>query len=1196
MADQRNRKADDLADLGRETLVDDLVGREQWKRSKIGYLTGAGPIRQSMSTIGRTVSDAGSSWRALTKAVFRRGSDVRSVDVDDPAERFRTSMFVHGRSESDVVALQRRSHNAFYLYAVLAVVALLAGAVGHRFIASPLPIPFWISLVFRFAAVPMLGAFAFRWGYTNFIVRNRSYLSAGEYLRSGDWFPQQPAVVVKRSTGRSIAKLGLTAAIALAGLSTMPGDAFATTPSSGDGLQKAFDIFKVPGSDDLFMNLLSLVLPNVGPVPGLTGQAASGSPAHNSLSLGLMIFSGILLLVACTMIAWHTITGTVMSAQTGKVLGERWSQVWSPARVVVGLGFLMPISGGFCGAQILVLYLVAWGGSAANLIWTPYVQAIVQGAGTTAEATAVADRANFISNLPGSYDAVRQIAEREICYETLKTVYTRNGTTLSYNGLPDALTWETKTLGDRVAITGDLVMSTLNPNYWGLIDNTYARYATQQTQTINYGSICGGISVKSINDELSQATVNNTDNAGLEASVAAAYDAGRVAAVKAAQNVLRPIAQQAVKTYFPTGGGGGGASNAFMFRDGSGFQNVPDQIKAAVTAYNAEMLKAAQKALAMGSPGASGTGASSNLVQVTNGLGWASAGMYYATLARVQGVVYSRASYPASFSPNLLSPEDLTTDNQTASKALYSSSDTQPGTLFDFRTWWQRNNRSFLIDSERAENAAQAGTSTLKTSLFGELSDGASWWLIDKLLDGFKINPFNAMLSLVELGQSILSWITALGATVGILSLASMTPTGMLGSAVMGGAGKGGIIGSFFLTIGVMILTALFSAGIALAYILPMIPYLVVTFFVMSMLILVAEAMVAAPLWAFFHVRMEGQEFVEQVQRPGYMISFNLLLRPSLMILGLIMSYLVHGAMAWFVWQTFKIAAKSATAGFSVGPIGAVVYLTLYAYLNYMIAVRCFNLATQVPDRVARWFGGQGEHTDEERMTQQAAGTISSQVGQRAGQLIDAGTIGSALGVGRGRPGGGLPGPGGGPGGGGRYPQLGRQANLSDQMRDRQGGGQGSGEQDAGGQGYSGGAQGGGGSYGGGAGAGNGGGRGSSAAGGSDQAATGIGRRLTQAAGEAGRAFGAARREREGGSSGGTGGVGASRSSGAPTSAMPGYSAGGRNGMSDTGRGRSGSNSQERERARRENADPEVQNSAYDRRSDIQRSRTGLDD
>lgn len=1193
MAEQRNRREQDLADVGRETLVDDLVGRDQWKRSKIGYLTGAGPIRQSMSTIGRTVSDAGASWRKLTQAVFRRGSDVRGVDVADPAERFQASMFVHGKSEADVVALQRRSHNAFYLYAVLAVVALLAGAIGHRFVASPLPIPFWISLVFRFAAVPMLGAFAFRWGYTNYIVRNRSYLSAAEYLRSGDWFPQQPAILVKRSTGRSIAKLGLTAAIALAGLSTMPGDAFATTPSSGDGLQKAFDIFKVPGSDDLFMNLLSLVLPNVGPVPGLTGQAASGSPAHNSLSLGLMIFSGILLLVACTMIAWQTITGTVMSAQTGKVLGERWSQVWSPARVVVGLGFLMPISGGFCGAQILVLYLVAWGGSAANLIWTPYVQAIVQGAGTTAEATAVTDKANFISNLPGSYDAVRQIAEREICYETLKTVYTRNGTTLSYNGLPDALTWETKTLGDRLAITGDLVMSTLNPNYWGLIDNTYARYATQQTQSINYGSICGGISVKSINDELSQATVNNTDNAGLEASVAAAYDAGRVAAVKAAQNILRPVAQQAVKTYFPASGGGSGQQGAFMFRDGSGFQNVTDQMKSAVTAYNAEMLKAAQKALAMGSPGSNGTGASSNLVKVTNGLGWASAGMYYATLARVQGVVYSRASYPASFSPNLLAPEELTTDNQTAAKALYSASETQPGTLFDFRTWWQRNNRAFLIDTERAENAAQAGTSTLKTSLFGELSDGASWWLIDKLLEGFKINPFNAMLSLVELGQSILSWITALGATVGLLSLASLTPAGMLGSAVMGGAGKGGVIGTFFLTVGVMILSSLFIAGITLAYVLPMIPYLVVTFFVMSMLILVAEAMVAAPLWAFFHVRMEGQEFVEQVQRPGYMISFNLLLRPSLMILGLIMSYLIHGAMAWFVWQTFKIAAKSATAGFSVGPVGAVVYLTMYAYLNYMIAVRCFNLATQVPDRVARWFNGQGERTDEERMTQQASSAISSNVSSQAGRLINAGTIGGALGVGTSP-------------GSGRPPQLGPQANLGDAMRSRRvGGGQGADDQGSGGNqayGFGGGQNdayagsngndGGNGPGGGGGGGGMGANRSSGARGGSDQPATALGRRLANAAGEAGRAVGAARRERSGDSGDS---AGSSRSGGSFSPSMaPSYGPGGGS-RSGPDRGRGGSIGQERERTRQENANPEVTRASEEARDAARRMRPERD-
>jgi conjugal transfer/type IV secretion protein DotA/TraY len=1195
MAEKRNRREQDLADVGRETLVDDLVGRDQWKRSKIGYLTGAGPLRQSMSTIGRTISEAGTSWRMLWNAALKRDSDVRSVDVDDPVERFRASMFVHGKTEADVIALQRRSHSAFYLYAVLAIVALLAGAIGHRFIPSPIPIPFWISLVFRFAAVPMLGAFAFRWGFTNFIVRNRSYLSAGEYLRSGDWFPQQPPAPVKRSSGRSIAKLGLTAAVALGGLSTMPGDAFATTPSSSDGLQKAFDIFKLPGSDDLFMNLLSLVLPNVGPVPGLTGQMAAGSPAHNSLSMGLMIFSGILLMVACTTIAWHTITGTVMSAQTGKVLGERWSQVWSPARVVVGLGFLMPISGGFCGAQILVLYLVAWGCSAANMIWVPYVQGITNGAAITAEATSVADKANFISNLPGSYDAVRQIAERELCYETAKTVFQRSGISLAWNGLPENLTWQTLTAGDRIAVAGDLVMSLLNPNYWQLGDNSAARFATQKTKKLDYG-ICGTITVSSINDELSNATVNNSDNVGMEAAVAAEYDKGRFAAIAKAQEILRPIMQAAAKTYFPASGAQGGQQGAFYFHEGSGIQNIPDQIKAAVQAYNGEMLKAAQNALTKAAPSQGGNSANGNLSKVTNGLGWASAGLYYSTLARIQGVVYSRATYPPSFSPEIMGPQEISPDNQSLQKALYSNSETQPGTLADFRTWWIKNNRSFLLDNERAENAAMAGTSTLRTSLLGDLSDGASWWLIDKLLEGFKINPFNAMLSLVELGQSILSWITALGATIGVLSFASLTPAGVVGGAILGGAGKGGVIGSFFLTIGVMILSSLFVAGITLAYVLPMIPYLIVTFFVMSMLILVAEAMVAAPLWAFFHVRMEGQEFVEQHQRPGYMISFNLLLRPSLMILGLIMSYLVHGAMAWFVWQTFKIAAKSATAGFSVGPVGAVVFLTMYAYLNYMIAVRCFNLATQVPDRVARWFGGQGENTDEERQVQQATGAISRNVSGQASKLIDGGTIGGALGIGRGRGG-----PGG--GGGGGQPQIGKQANLgSDLMRNREAASQGGGGYgndggfDGGGGGPIGGGGGGGGPGGGGSGGGSGGSGGGS--GGSDQPRTALGQRLTSAAADAGRAVGAARRwsNRDPGGQGSS--EGASRAAGGQPSAAsipPIPRSGGSNG-SGAGRSRNGASSQERERARRQNADPEVQNSAYERRGNLQQRRNGFDE
>jgi hypothetical protein len=135
---------------------------------------------------------------------------------------------------------------------------------------------------------------------------------------------------------------------------------------------------------------------------------------------------------------------------------------------------------------------------------------------------------------------------------------------------------------------------------------------------------------------------------------------------------------------------------------------------------------------------------------------------------------------------------------------------------------------------------------------------------------------------------------------------------------------------------------------------------------------LVVEGLAAAPLWAFFHIRMDGQEFVDQVQKPGYMIAFNLILRPVLMIFGIILSYVVFGALLWFVNTTFIPASNALSQSSSIGFIGMFVMIVLMSYIDFQIAVRSFQLITHIPERVTRWFGQNGDNLGDEHDSQQA--------------------------------------------------------------------------------------------------------------------------------------------------------------------------------------------------------------------------------
>ncbi|MGO9845563.1 MAG: DotA/TraY family protein [Methylocella sp.] len=78
---------------------------------------------------------------------------------------------------------------------------------------------------------------------------------------------------------------------------------------------------------------------------------------------------------------------------------------------------------------------------------------------------------------------------------------------------------------------------------------------------------------------------------------------------------------------------------------------------------------------------------------------------------------------------------------------------------------------------------------------------------------------------------------------------------------------------------------ALLVPGLTIAFVLPMIPWVMWIAGVAGYLILVCEAVVAVPLWMLAHMTFEG-EGLHGRGLAGYELIFNLLFRPVLMLLG----------------------------------------------------------------------------------------------------------------------------------------------------------------------------------------------------------------------------------------------------------------------------------------------------------------------
>lgn len=123
------------------------------------------------------------------------------------------------------------------------------------------------------------------------------------------------------------------------------------------------DILAEPSATNIAWQWVSAVLPPDGSSPwGRT----------------LQVFTSVLAFLASLGLAYSVVSGIVQSAYTGKVLGDKWHQIWSPLRIVLGIGLLVPLPNtGFSSVHYILRDVVARGGiNVADATWNTFVGVI----------------------------------------------------------------------------------------------------------------------------------------------------------------------------------------------------------------------------------------------------------------------------------------------------------------------------------------------------------------------------------------------------------------------------------------------------------------------------------------------------------------------------------------------------------------------------------------------------------------------------------------------------------------------------------------------------------------------------------------------------------------------------------------------------------------------------------------------------
>lgn len=96
---------------------------------------------------------------------------------------------------------------------------------------------------------------------------------------------------------------------------------------------------------------------------------------HHAIQTLFVYYGGAMLVFAMFVVFYHIAVMVGESAHYGVPLGKRNKQLWTPIRLVIGLGLLIPI-GGFSGAQFLIIQMTRAGSALASNAWNAFADEV----------------------------------------------------------------------------------------------------------------------------------------------------------------------------------------------------------------------------------------------------------------------------------------------------------------------------------------------------------------------------------------------------------------------------------------------------------------------------------------------------------------------------------------------------------------------------------------------------------------------------------------------------------------------------------------------------------------------------------------------------------------------------------------------------------------------------------------------------
>ncbi|HTM63589.1 MAG TPA: DotA/TraY family protein [Gammaproteobacteria bacterium] len=694
-------------------------------------------------------------------------------------------------------------------------------------------------------------------------------------------------------------------------------------------------------------------------------------------------FNTIVLAVAVLIVVYITVVGIMNTAHEGQFMGKNWNNLWIPIRVVLGIGVLVPTGTGYCGLQIIMMWVIVQGIGAADTLWatsinyynqmgsiyakigvpTVEVKSSLKGLfqGMVCAKSAAATFANpiagnddiryFCTQNPGD-NYCKNAANPDFFSpsfsEPTKTSYSFGPNsacgTLNYcnlawscSGGPDSLACKTCTIQQKILKDSIPLLAQVADKYV-VVDNQYMNYWSQAKEAL-------ALPVdkrpklnppKFVQDYCT--AENNTACMDLPSPTGDGMSAPS------------PVISNILWEYG-------------LKPDVGKVDNKDDFFTVMVNAYSNEMGVAIDDYLSTLRK-QQGSGLPPMLQTLLNG-GWIVAGSSYFVISR------GTASNVQAMMPNVSYKVNM--DVMPLAKPP----------LVGYRNNY-RAGPTLTCLAQGGEDCGSPSSGVMDGPVDGTMDalnayqQGLSYTETDPLAQLMSLG--NMYLSIIE----IIFWIF-FGVMMVVAILAMVTSMQIFGSGMAQGIAS--IFMDLFLMFGplvMIILTMFLTIGALYAVYVPMIPFTIFTLGAIGWMISTVEAMVAAPLVALGIISPSGHHELLGKAEPALGLLFNIFMRPSLMIFGLFAAMLL--SMQVLKMTNMGFAFFSYTSGLSGGGVFKliIVMLTNVAF-NIAILNKTFTVIYIIPERVLSWIGIQVPHEGAAELQEVKGGVEKG--AQTAGEL-----------------------------------------------------------------------------------------------------------------------------------------------------------------------------------------------------------------